>query len=101
MGFSTNPTINAIPQGHQSITMGAGVETLTAPANGDVNAAFITVEAQAVRWLDDGNDPSATDGHVIPAGGSLEYTGNLRAFKAIRQAAGAILKITYYNLQRG
>lgn len=88
--------------GYQQITAGglAASTPLTIPANnannGDPTYAIIQAEAQAVRWRDDGTDPTAAIGMTIPAGGELRYDGNLAAIRFIQVTAGAILNVSYY-----
>ncbi len=53
--------------------------------------ALISVEAQVVRFRYDGTAPTATTGHVIPAGGSYVVEGvvALRKIRFIDTSAGA------------
>ncbi len=88
--------------GYQQIAAGglASSTALSIPSNasgkGDASYAIIQAEAQAVRWRDDGVDPSATVGMTIPAGGELRYDGNLADIRFIQATAGAILNVSYY-----
>lgn len=60
--------------------------------------ALIEVEAQPVRWRDDGTNPSTTVGQVLNPGDVLPYNGSdLTKFKAIETAAGAKLNISFYR----
>ncbi len=65
---------------------------LTAKAN----FALITPEAQAVRWRDDGSDPTASVGMPLAAGVTLQYDGDLSKIRFIEQVGGAKLNISYY-----
>lgn len=58
--------------------------------------AIIQAEAQALRWRDDGTDPTTAVGMVIPAGGELRYDGDLKKIRLINAAAGAICNISLY-----
>ena len=58
--------------------------------------AIIQAEAQALRWRDDGTDPTTTVGMVIPAGGELRYDGDLGKIRLINAAAGAICNYSLY-----
>lgn len=58
--------------------------------------AIIQAEAFALRWRDDGTDPSTSVGMIIPAGGELRYDGDLKKIRLINGAAGAIANISYY-----
>ena len=88
--------------GYQQITGLSSVKGLTVPTM-DVNGfrigpvvAFITVEAQGVRWRDDGVDPTPTVGMPIAAGVTLQYDGDLGQIRFIAQSAGAIINVSYY-----
>lgn len=51
--------------------------------------ALITVEGFQVRVRDDGTNPTAANGHLLPAGTKWDYAGDLSAIKFIDTAAGA------------
>ena len=66
------------------------------------NASFVTVtvESQAVRFRLDGVAPTATVGHVLTAGDSLELVGfwEIDQFRVIRRdASDATLSVSYGN----
>lgn len=58
-------------------------------------SAIIQAEGQVVRWLDNGEDPTATKGMRIAAGGELYYDGDLASLKFIEENAGAKLNVSY------
>ncbi|OWT68087.1 MULTISPECIES: hypothetical protein [unclassified Achromobacter] len=95
---NATPTVDATltPKGYQQISSAslATAQALTPPAGSRV--ALIQAEAQAMRWRDDGTAPTATVGMLVPAGGSLEYNGDLTAIRLIAATAGAIANVTYY-----
>lgn len=62
-----------------------------------VTYAVIQAEAQALRWRDDGTDPTTSVGMVIPAGGELRYDGDLKNLRLINAAAGAICNYALYS----
>lgn len=60
--------------------------------------ALVQAEAQAVRWRDDGNDPTTTVGMVIASGSSHWFRITvLSAIKIIRAAAAGIINISFYK----
>lgn len=60
--------------------------------------AIIRTEAQAVRWRDDGTNPSATVGmQMLTTDAPLFYSGPLRNIKFIEVTSGAKLNISYYK----
>jgi len=58
--------------------------------------AIIIPETQAVRWRDDGTDPTSTVGMPLAAGVALQYDGDLTKIRFIESTAGAKLNISYY-----
>lgn len=83
------------PKGYQQITSLAAAQPLTVPAG--ARWALIRAESQAVRWRDDGTNPTATVGVELLVGEGLAYTGNLATIKFIEEAASAKLDISYYG----
>ena len=83
------------PLGYQQITTLSSAQALTVPAG--ATFAVIDGEAQAVRWRDDGTNPSATVGNQLAVGGILEYGGDLSAIKFIEAVASAKLNVSYYG----
>jgi hypothetical protein len=88
--------------GYQQITSLSAAAALTVPvvdANGlsvKPTIAIITPEAAAVRWRDDGTDPTGTVGMPLASGVTLQYDGDLTKIRFIQQAPGAIINISYY-----
>ncbi len=94
------------PLGMQTLTVSSTAVGLTLPTETAVsgatkpvaaNYAYITVETGAVRWRDDGTDPTASVGSPIASGSSFIYDGNLSAIKFIRQTVDATLTIAFYR----
>lgn len=83
-------------QQHLAAAVDAGVN-LTPPAGAVY--AVLTAEAQAIRYRDDGVNPSATVGMPVAVGVTVQLEGgNLAAYRVISQALGAIVNVTYYGL---
>lgn len=83
------------PKGYQQITSLSAAAGLTVPSGARV--AVIQAETQAVRWRDDGTDPTASVGQVLAAGADMVYTGDLSAIKFIEATASAKLNVSYYE----
>lgn len=83
------------PVGYQQITSASTSQALTIPAN--ARWAIIVPESQAVRFRDDGSDPTATVGTPLAVGQPLLYTGNLKAFRVIEQTASAKINVSFYG----
>lgn len=87
------------PLGYQQITNLSSAASLSIPAG--TRLILITPEAQAVRWRDDGINPTSSVGYPLAAGAELRYTGWADAqpnLKFIEQAASARLNVMYYAL---
>lgn len=83
------------PLGYEQITSLVAAVGLTVPAG--AQRARIVPTTQAVRWRDDGTDPSGTVGQPLAVNVELIYDGNLATIKFIQQAASAALNIAYYD----
>lgn len=94
------------PLGYAQYTTTASAFGLnTAPDHGTATLAStgativeIAVEAQGVRFRDDGNNPTASVGMPLSAGTIVEFSGaaQLAALKFIQQVSGTILNVSYY-----
>lgn len=81
--------------GYQQITAAAAVG-FTIPAG--TTHAVVTAETQAVRWRDDGTDPTAAVGMPIAVNTPTTFSqAQLPRVKFIEQAASTKLNITYYG----
>lgn len=81
--------------GYQQVIGAAGATALTVPPGSQF--CIITPEAQAIRWRDDGTNPTAAIGYPLAVGNELVYTGNLATFRMIEQVAGTTVNICYYG----
>jgi len=85
------------PNGYQQLAVSSTAVALTVPAG--TTRAVCKVATNAIRYRDDGVNPTATVGYPVAANGELELHGTeqLSAFKAIRQSSDATLDILYYK----
>ena len=84
----------------ESITISSTALPLTEAIAENYTEAFITVEAQAIRYRVDGGVPTASVGHTIEAGGTLTLEGywEVDQFQAIRRdGADATIRVSYGN----
>lgn len=59
---------------------------------------IIQPQTQAIRWRDDGIDPTTAVGYPLAVGAELNYTGrNFTSIKVISQVAGAIVNVVAYG----
>lgn len=88
--------------GYQQITSLSGSTALTIPAtdknglNCKPTIAIIVAETQAVRWRDDGTDPTTTVGMPLAVGVTLVYDGDLSKIRFLESAGSAKLNVSYY-----
>lgn len=77
------------------VVTNAAVVHLNPPAG--ATSAQISVNTAAVRYRDDGLDPTTTEGHPLAAGSSFLYFGPLSVVGFIAQAGNATLDVSYYK----
>jgi len=80
--------------GYEQITSLSGVVALTVPQG--ATYAVITPEVAAVRWRDDGTDPTSSVGFPLQPDAVLRTDGPLPALRFIQASAGAVLNVMYY-----
>lgn len=93
LATGSDPT-GATVKGYQQITDVSAAVGLTVPSGAAY--AIIQCESQAVRWRDDGTNPTAGVGMRLLTTGELYYDGDLSAIKFIQEAATAKLNVSYY-----
>lgn len=82
--------------GYEQITDLSAAEGLTVP-DGATHARIVP-EGQAVRYRDDGTEPTATVGMPLAVGAPLEYGSALIKLQFIEQTGGAKLNVAYYRV---
>jgi hypothetical protein len=83
------------PLGYQQLNTVSSAIGFTVPEG--ARLALVIAEDQAVRWRDDGTDPTSTVGMKIIDGGQLSYSGDLSKIKFIEIVSGAELNVTYFG----
>jgi hypothetical protein len=71
------------------------VQQLTVPTNARI--ALIQCEGQAVRWRDDGANPTAAVGMRLLVDQDMVYSATLSSLRFIEVTAGATLNVSYYR----
>ena len=85
---------------YEAITVSTTALSLSAATYVGYRTAVITVEDFAVRFRVDGTNPTATEGHLVNAGGKivLGSADEIVQFRVIRQSSGdAKLRVSYGN----
>lgn len=83
-----------IPKGFDQQTLAGTAQGLTVPQN----AIYAMIQTEsAIRYRDDGTDPTTTVGIQLPAQAAVFYTGDLSKFKMIAVVA-AVVNIAYYGV---
>ena len=84
--------------GFQQITDLSTAKALNVPTG--ATAVLLQADAQSVRWRDDGVDPTASIGMLIPPSSfvlvSFLYEGDLSKIRFIEASSGGILNVSYY-----
>lgn len=90
--------IRRVPCGYQQVAVDTA-KALTIPAACDSSPTLvvITAEAQAVRYRDDGTNPTATVGMPLAVGQVLNYEGTISAITFISQTSGAKVNALFYR----
>lgn len=85
------------PIGYESLSVGATAVGLTIPARAE--QAYGVLEDNAVRYRDDGTDPTADEGLLLPTGSVVVICSpSLGRIKFISDTGAAgILKVAYYG----
>lgn len=85
-----------LPVGYQQLTVSNSAVGLTVPP-GSVRCVIV-IENNAVRWRDDGTDPTASIGVPMNPTDNMNYDGALAKLKLIRSgSADAVANIAYYG----
>jgi hypothetical protein len=96
MEFISSSAKASKPLGYQQITNLSSAVSLTVPL-GTVYIIF-KPNAQAIRYRDDGVNPTASLGYPVAAGSEYIYTGACpTALRLIETTAGATLDVLYYG----
>lgn len=77
-----------------SLSTSSAINLPSAPSN--AGSALVSAESSAVRWRDDGTDPTSSVGNPVPAGSALCYGNEIAKFRVIGQTSGATIDVTYY-----
>ena len=80
--------------GYQQLTSIDTAASLAVPTGATL--AVIAVEAQALRWRDDGTDPTAVVGMPMAVDTVMNYDGDLKRLRLISQIVGAKANVSYY-----
>lgn len=90
--YTSLPTTSA---GYQQITATSSPQSLTVPTGATI--AQFCIETAAIRYRDDGTDPSTTVGMPAAAGGCFSYSGPLRSFRFIAQTGSPVVNVLFYQ----
>lgn len=89
------------PGNYEAIAVSSTAVSLTIAKYmlGHETMALITVETDSIRWRADGEDPTAAEGLLLPAGYSISIAGKmvLNNFKMIRVTGDASVKVQYFH----
>jgi hypothetical protein len=86
------------PKGYSQLAVSSTAVGLSAIPS-DAIRAIISVATDAIRYRDDGTNPTASVGMPVAANATIELPSreSIVAFKAIRVTTDAVLNISYYG----
>lgn len=84
-----------VPAGCTQLTSLSSATGLTTPDH--VKLTLIQAEADALRWRDDGTDPTSGVGMLLADGDTLVYNGNPAAIKLIETTGSGIANVCFYR----
>lgn len=82
------------PLGYEQLTGISSAKALTGQSG--ARLAIISVEGAAVRWRDDGTNPTTTVGMRLADGGGFIYASDPTALKFIEETGTAKVNVSYY-----
>ncbi len=81
-----------------SLSSAKGFGDVTGGIPAGTKLVIVAAETQAVRWRDDGSNPTSTVGMPLATGQYAEFTeSQLSQVKFIEQTASAKLNVTFYG----
>jgi len=84
---------NLVPRGYYQLTTLSSAVSIPGPGR----ICWLIPETQAIRFRDDGTDPTTTVGFLIPVGVCFKYNGDPKALRIIEAAASASVNILSYD----
>jgi len=85
------------PAGYEQILPGTVTAVGLTSIPVGASRAQVAVSVQAVRYRDDGVDPTSAVGFPKAVGSNFVYAGNLSKVKFIAVSGGAVLDVLYYK----
>lgn len=86
---------NRVALGVFQFTVATATALPTIPSG--ASEAFVVCETQPVRWRDDGTNPTASIGVLLPINTAFPYIGSLARIKFIETTASATCSVSYYQ----
>lgn len=80
-----------------SIDTAAALSACSGGIPAGATMASLVAEAQAIRYRDDGTNPTTTVGFPLAVGASIFYAGTLSNVRVISQTSGAKLNVLFYR----
>jgi len=95
-----NPVFNGRPLrplGYEQMSVPVGSATMFPTVPDGASVVLVKVETAAVRYRDDGTDPTATVGMPLLPGETLVYDAVMSDIRFSGQAAGAVANVAFYG----
>lgn len=89
--------LTAVTGGQYALSVGSGSPTtLTVPATATHAWVSVDISANTVRWTRDGTSPTASNGHQLAAGDSMEID-NPSNFRVISTTGTSTIQVSYHR----
>lgn len=96
----TTPGLPVVPVGYcqlTSVDTAVLISTCSGGIPAGANMMLMVAEAQAIRYRDDGTNPSTTVGMPLAVAATIFYEGTLSKVAVIGQTSGAKVNILFYR----
>jgi hypothetical protein len=78
-----------------TLTAALAAATPTYVLTGVERYMLMSIEGNGIRWLDDGQTPTATYGQPLNAGQAFDFTGNFSAMELVSQNGTATVNVSF------
>ncbi len=80
-----------------SVSSATAISTCSGGIPARTGWAVLCVETAAIRWRDDGTNPTTSVGMPITAGNCFYYSGTMSALSVIAQSGSPVVNISFYT----
>lgn len=81
----------------RGFTQVTGLSSVKKCPNATGTSVVFQPEGNSIRWRADGVDPTSSIGHLVTAGTTVKFTGDLTKLRFIEVAASATLNVSVFE----